>query len=163
MKFEDAVEIILKKEGGYVFHPKDPGGETNFGIAKRFYPTLDIKNLTKEQAIQIYRKEYWARIAADSMPPYLRLMAFDCAVNQGVAFCLNTMRALAGERVGANLSVVYDKLLKLNQEEIEQAFVKKRLERYLTNKNFKTFGKGWTNRLFEVAKLSGFEVDVGKV
>lgn len=159
MKFEEAVEIILKKEGGYSNNLKDPGGETNFGIAKRFYPTLDIKNLTREQAIQIYRKEYWSRIQAEAMPPYLRLMAFDCAVNQGVSFCLNTMRALAGERAGTPMDVVYAKLLKSNQDDVEREFVKRRLERYLTNKNFKTFGKGWTNRLFEVAKLSGFDVE----
>lgn len=40
-------------------HPADPGGETNFGITKRSYPNLDIKNLTKEEAIEIYRRDYW--------------------------------------------------------------------------------------------------------
>lgn len=163
MKFEEAVQIIIKKEGGYVNHAKDPGGETKYGIAKKFYPHLDIKNLTVEQASEIYRKDYWNAIQADLMPSYLRLMAFDCAVNQGVWFCLSIVRALAGGRSGDPLGPLYNKISKSNKDDIEEQFVKRRLERYLTNKNFKTFGKGWTNRLFEIAKISGFDVDVGKV
>ena len=48
--FDEIIEITLHHEGGYVHDPKDLGGETNFGIAKRFYPDVDIKNLTKEEA-----------------------------------------------------------------------------------------------------------------
>ncbi len=77
MTFEQAVKIILEKEGGYVNHPKDPGGETKFGITKKFYPNVDIKNLTIEKAAEIYRKEYWGKIQAELMPSYLRLIAFD--------------------------------------------------------------------------------------
>jgi lysozyme family protein len=158
VNFDQAVEIILKKEGGYVNHPKDPGGETNFGIAKKFYPHLDIKNLTVEQAKEIYLKEYWLKIQADLLPSYLRLIAFDCAVNQGVGFCLDSLRYLAGERTGTPMKVVAAKLQSSNQDQIENAFVKRRMDRYAANKNFKTFGKGWTNRLFEIAKISGFDV-----
>lgn len=158
MNFEKAVEIVLGKEGGYVNHVKDPGGETKFGITKKFYPHLDIKNLTIEQAAEIYRKEYWNKIQADLMPSYLRLTAFDCAVNQGVGFCLGSLRSLAGERAATPMSVVYKKISTSNQQSIESAFFKSRMDRYSINKNFKTFGKGWTNRLFEIAKISGFDV-----
>ena len=48
--FNNIIEVVLKHEGGYVNDPNDLGGETNFGITKRFYPDVDIKNLTKEQA-----------------------------------------------------------------------------------------------------------------
>ena len=58
-KFEDIIEITLHHEGGYVNDPDDLGGETNFGIAKRFYPDVDIKNLTKDEASDIYRRDYW--------------------------------------------------------------------------------------------------------
>ena len=50
------IEKVLKHEGGYVNDPTDLGGETNFGITKRFYPDVDIKNLTKEQAVEIYKR-----------------------------------------------------------------------------------------------------------
>ena len=52
-KFDDIIEIVLEHEGGYVNDPKDPGGETNFGVAKRSHPDVDIKNLTKEVAKEI--------------------------------------------------------------------------------------------------------------
>ena len=48
--FDEIIGLTLDHEGGYVHDPKDLGGETNFGIAKRFYPDVDIKNLTKEGA-----------------------------------------------------------------------------------------------------------------
>jgi hypothetical protein len=54
--FNQAIENVLKNEGGYVNDPYDPGGETIFGISKRIYPHLDIKNITRNQAIDIYKK-----------------------------------------------------------------------------------------------------------
>ena len=50
VKFDEIIEVVLHHEGGYVNDPKDPGGETNFGIAKRSHPDVDIKNLTKDGA-----------------------------------------------------------------------------------------------------------------
>ena len=61
MEFKDAVKIILKHEGGYVNDPVDPGGETNMGISKRAYPYLNIKELTKKDAEDIYFKDYWLK------------------------------------------------------------------------------------------------------
>jgi lysozyme family protein len=57
--FEIAIQTILKHEGGYANDPKDRGGETNFGISKRSFPEVDIKHLTRAQAIGIYRSSYW--------------------------------------------------------------------------------------------------------
>ena len=56
--FDDIIEITLEHEGGYVHDPNDLGGETNFGIAGRFYPDVDIKNLTIEGAKEIYKTIY---------------------------------------------------------------------------------------------------------
>ena len=58
--FEEIIEIVLEHEGGYVNDPDDAGGETKYGIAKRWYPDVDIKNLTKEQA-----KKYIIKIIGD--------------------------------------------------------------------------------------------------
>lgn len=57
--FAAAVEFVLQNEGGYINDPQDPGGETNFGISRRQYPLLDIKNLTRQEAIAIYERDYW--------------------------------------------------------------------------------------------------------
>src|SRR5579859_8107573 len=57
--FSKAIGFVLANEGGYANNPSDPGGETNFGISKRAYPYLDIKNLTRDDAITIYERDYW--------------------------------------------------------------------------------------------------------
>tara|TARA_R110000744_G_scaffold34839_1_gene80951 strand:- start:5147 stop:5638 length:492 start_codon:yes stop_codon:yes gene_type:complete len=81
--FLDAVEIILKHEGGYINDIDDPGGETNFGISKRQYPNIDIKELTRDEAIQIYFNDYWTRCRCSELPTDIRGIYFDMAVNLG--------------------------------------------------------------------------------
>ena len=83
MKFDDIIEKVLQHEGGYVNDKDDLGGETNYGITKRFYPHLDIKNLTREQAKEIYYKDYWIPSKASKLPTDLRYAYFDCVVNTG--------------------------------------------------------------------------------
>jgi len=83
MTFEKAYEFIAQWEGGYVNDPDDLGGETKYGITKRRYPHLNIKTLTKAKATEIYHKDFWLLSKADKLPSELRLLHFDCAVNQG--------------------------------------------------------------------------------
>ncbi len=90
--FRKSLEFVLAKEGGYVNDPKDPGGETNYGIAKRFHPDLDIKNLTPEQAAQIYASEYWDRAGCDSLPFPVCTAVFDSSVNVGVSRAVSWIR-----------------------------------------------------------------------
>ena len=83
--FEMAVERVLEHEGGYVFNPNDPGGETNFGISKKSYPNTDIKNLKRIDAIEIYRRDYWKKVCGNDILDQLSAeVLFDAAVNIGV-------------------------------------------------------------------------------
>lgn len=84
MDFEEAFEWIKKIEGGYVNDPRDPGGETKWGISKRAYPNLDIKNLTEVEAKRLYERDYWWKSGANKLPFPVNLMVFDTAVNMGV-------------------------------------------------------------------------------
>ena len=81
--FNEIIEQVLEHEGGYVNDPKDLGGETKYGITKRFYPDIDIKNLTIEQAKDIYKKDYWDRNKVESLPQNLWHIYFDMCVNMG--------------------------------------------------------------------------------
>jgi lysozyme family protein len=65
-QFGPAITFVLENEGGYSNDANDPGGETNFGISKRAYPEIDIKNLTREGAIAIYQRDYWIFGGIDS-------------------------------------------------------------------------------------------------
>jgi len=94
--FDEIIDLTLEHEGGYVHDPKDLGGETNFGIAKRFYPDVDIKNLTKEGAKEIYRKDYWDKNKVDNVPDELKHFFFDCCVNQGSKYHMTLLKMVLG-------------------------------------------------------------------
>jgi lysozyme family protein len=97
--FERMVSVVLKHEGGYVHDPNDPGGETKYGISKRAYPDLDIKNLTVEQAREIYYRDYYLKVKADKIPDkQLALELFDMAVNAGVAHAVMMLQELVHTR-----------------------------------------------------------------
>lgn len=74
-----AIPTVLQNEGGYVSDPADPGGETKYGISKRSYPNLDIKNLTVEDATTIYRRDFWQFDGVNDQP--LATKIFDTYVN----------------------------------------------------------------------------------
>lgn len=82
-EFDEIIGVVLKHEGGYVNDPKDPGGETKYGISKRAYPDVDIKGLTEVEAKKIYKKDYWDRAKVDTVSKDLKHIYFDMAVNMG--------------------------------------------------------------------------------
>jgi len=84
--FHAAFEELIGIEGGYVNDPTDRGGETKYGISKRAYPNLDIKNLTLQEAKDIYLEDYWKASGSHHMLKYeLALELFDTGVNMGQA------------------------------------------------------------------------------
>ena len=103
-KFDDIIEVVLHHEGGYVNDPKDPGGETNFGIAKRSHPDVDIKNLTKDEAKDIYYEDYWCANKVPHMPDDLKHIYFDMCVNQGRGRAVKILQRAANAK-GAGLKV----------------------------------------------------------
>ena len=102
--FEEIIEEVLKHEGGYVNDPTDLGGETNFGITKRFYPDVDIKNLTKEGAKEIYYQDYWIKNRVPQLPEELKHINFDMCVNQGRGRAVKILQKAANAK-GADLVV----------------------------------------------------------
>ena len=93
--FEEIIEQVLEHEGGYVNDPKDLGGETKYGITKRFYPDVDIKNLTIEQAKEIYKKDYWDKNKVESLPQNLWHIYFDMCVNMGKRTAVKVLQRAA--------------------------------------------------------------------
>lgn len=74
--FSSAVATVLKNEGGYA--PKDMNGKpVNFGINQGANPDLKVKDLTRDQAIQIYHDRYWVPSGAENLPANLQTPYFD--------------------------------------------------------------------------------------
>lgn len=81
--FGKIITEVLRHEGGYVNDPDDLGRETKFGISKKSHPEIDIKNLTIDGALDIYRRLYWNPSKAERLMPELRYQYFDMVVNSG--------------------------------------------------------------------------------
>ena len=103
MNFSKIIEKVLEHEGGYVNDPNDLGGETNYGITKRFYPDVDIKNLTRNQAKDIYKRDYWDKNRVESLPENLWHIFFDMCVNMGRGTAVKILqRAANGKGRGSH-------------------------------------------------------------
>ncbi len=95
-KFVVALEKVLAHEGGYVNDPDDPGGETKFGISKRSYSNLNIKDLTREQAAEIYYRDFWVRPRIDRIQDErLAAKVFDLGVNMGTGRSIKLLQQAA--------------------------------------------------------------------
>jgi len=134
-KFEMAINFVLPQEGGYVNDPKDPGGETNFGISKRKYPNVDIKNLTDLGAVAIYRRDYWDRNSLDKFPSPYCVAVFDSYVQHRPTVVLDMLEFAQGDwkRLITARRDFYGRLIQKNPD----------LQKFL---------KGWTNRLNALSK-----------
>lgn len=96
-RFKAVFRDVIGIEGGYVNSPNDPGGETKFGISKRSYPNLDIKNLTLAQAYEIYWTDFWCVAGCDRITEVgLDRFVFDFAVNSGVGTVVRKLQAAVG-------------------------------------------------------------------
>lgn len=142
-KFIKSIGFVLKWEGGYVNHPSDPGGETRYGISKKTYPKIDIKNLTKDEAIKIYEKDFWIPSGAVLARWPLCLVILDAAVNMGVKRSLRWVEATED---------IDDALVRAQRIcDLREAFY----QRLAKMARFKVFLKGWLNRLNDLRKTSG--------
>ena len=91
-----AAEGGLRADGGYVWHPNDPGGETKYGISKRAYPREDIKHLTQERAIALYHRDYWRAAHCQEWPAGVGLAVLDAAVQHGYRTAIELLQEVTG-------------------------------------------------------------------
>lgn len=148
MTFDTAFDRLMVAEGGYINNPNDPGGETRWGISKRTYPHLDIKNLTREHAKTIYYTDFWLRIHADQLPAGVAFQTFDFAVNSGIYTAVRYLQRAIGvaddghwgpvSTAAAAAMSESDVILRLNGERLE----------FMTKlKNWPNASWGWARRI----------------
>ena len=161
--YQKCLETILHHEGGYVNHPKDPGGETNLGVTKRVYQehggTKDMKDLLVEDVAPIYKKGYWDRMKGDDLPDGLDLCVFDFGVNAGPGRAAKFLQSMIGTTVdggiGPNTLAKVEEYVRENGEaESVEKYQSMRQKYYEQLSTFATFGKGWTRRVEETTKLA---------
>ena len=161
--YDECLKTILHHEGGYVNHPKDPGGETNLGVTKRVYQehggTKDMKDLLVEDVAPIYKKGYWDKIKGDDLPGGLDLCVFDFGVNAGPGRAAKFLQQMIGTTVdggiGPNTLAKVEEYVRENGEhETVKKYQEMRQKYYEQLSTFATFGRGWTRRVEETTKLA---------
>lgn len=160
MSFDTAIARTLKNEGGYTAGlPNDPGGETNFGISKRSYPNVDIKNLTRDGAIAIYRTDFWDAVHADAMPAVLQFQALDFAVNCGIQTAIRKLQDAAGVADDGHWGpVTQAKVQAIQPAALTAGFMALTLAYKRKLSNWPTFHDSWIDRF--VADLQFFATDL---
>jgi len=161
--YDKCLETILHHEGGYVNHPKDPGGETNLGVTKRVYEEWggekSMRDLKVSDVAPIYRKNYWDRLKGDDLPNGLDLCVFDFGVNAGTGRSAKYLQKMvdtpADGGIGPNTIKCVNRYVdKVGLEESIKEFQNRRQGYYERLKTFETFGRGWTRRVTETTKLA---------
>lgn len=148
MTFDEAFDLLVDHEGGYVNRPDDPGGETKFGISKRQYPGEDIAGMTLQRAAQIYRRDYWGPAGCDALPEDVRFDVFDMAVNSGVKTAIRTLQGAVGEDQDGILGPrTLQAVQSMPAAQLKSRLSGARLLMLTSLPTWGVFGKGWARRI----------------
>lgn len=160
MNFDIAFDRLLGHEGVLSLDPNDRGNWTSgvigegelkgskYGISAMSYPDIDIKNLTRDAAAGVYRRDFWNRVHADKLHDGVAYQTFDFAVNSGIETAVRYLQRALGvaddgqwgkiSQAAADATSETDTLLLLNAERLD----------YMTRLSvWPQFSRGWARRI----------------
>jgi lysozyme family protein len=161
--FDKSLQLLLKHEGGFVNHERDPGGMTNLGVTKNVYEEWlgyevdkqDMMKLTPEDVAPIYLNNYWIKANCDELPSGLDYVVFDWAVNSGVSRSSKGIQKCCGAEPDG---VIGPKTLQLilgqDTNFMIEKFKEVRQSFYEGLNHFDAFGRGWTRRNDEATEVA---------
>ena len=160
---KQTIKWIGLSEGGYVNHPKDPGGATNMGITQRVYDAWrrnngqqprSVREITRNEADTIVVEQYLAPIWFDKLPSGLDYALADFAVNSGVSRAVKFLQRILARRGhdievdGVMGAVTMATITKENDPAgLSIDLCNDRMAFLRRLRTWKTFGKGWTRRV----------------
>ncbi len=150
--YESALSAVLAHEGGYVNHPADPGGETNYGITRRTARAHgyagSMRSIPMSVVRAIYRKGFWDAMRCDELPVGIDYAVFDFAVNSGTGSPTPFLCRAIGipERASITQSVI-DAAHKADPAAVVRKLCADRLAWLKRRKIWRTFGRGWSRRV----------------
>lgn len=169
--FKPSLTLTLAHEGGFVNHPKDPGGATNKGVTQAVYNAyrrnkgLDersVRQITAAEINDIYRNQYWNVAGCNLLPAGLDYAVFDYAVNSGPGRAIKDLQRTinsVGNQLGLVVKVAVDSdfgqatldasnaCMNIDEKAFIEAYCNRRMDFLHSLKTFSTFGKGWTRRV----------------
>ena len=155
--------LVLKNEGGYVDNPADPGGATNLGCTKAVWEQYigrsvtkdDIKALTPNDVMPLYKAKYWDTIKGDDLPEGVDYAVFDFAINSGPSRAAKALQSVLSVTVDGQIgSATLRALETANSREVATAVCEARLAFLQSLPTYGTFGKGWSRRVAEVEQTA---------
>ena len=154
--YAQALKQVLKYEGGYVDHPKDPGGPTNKGVTQAVYDNWrksqnlsiqSVRAIADSEVAAIYKNLYWDRISGDLLPSGVDFAVFDFAVNSGVSRAAKTLQAVVGVTQDG---VIGPATIQATKTYVAMSITNRRLAFMQSLSIWSTFGKGWSARIADV-------------
>jgi lysozyme family protein len=161
--WEQCFALVLKNEGGYVDNSSDPGGATNLGCTKATWEAWvghpvtkdDIKALTPNDVMPLYKAKYWDTIKGDDLPMGVDYAVFDFAINSGPSRAAKTLQQVLGVAQDGQIGpATLDALEEANPREIATRVCEARLAFLQSLPTYDTFGKGWSRRVSEVERMA---------
>ena len=152
--FQKSLKRVLKHEGGYVNHPSDPGGETNFGITKSTARSYgyhgSMRTIPMTVVEKIYKSQYWDAMSCENFDFALAYQLFDAAVNHGLLNARKILqRTIKVKDDGIIGAVSLAAIRQLDTADLVQMFNAERISFYTRISTFPTFGSGWMNRMVD--------------
>jgi len=157
--FPAALALILKSEGGFVNHPRDPGGMTNLGVTRNVWrdwvnrdvDEAEMRSLTPELVAPLYKTNYWDACKCDDLPRGVDYAVFDSAVNMGPGRAAKLLQAALGVTADGSIGrATIAAATAADPVELLEAFSLGKEAFYQLLPTFATFGKGWLNRVAHV-------------
>lgn len=161
--FDAVMAEVFAHEGGFVNHPRDPGGATNWGITRatladwrgRAVSVQDVRDLTRAEAQDIYRSRYWSPVAGDLLPAGLDLVAMDGAVNSGVSRGVRWLQTGLGVPADGRMGPV---TLQAASQAVASDTIKRacaaRMSFLRGLRHWDAFGRGWSRRVAKVEAVA---------
>lgn len=146
---------MLRSEGGYSNHSRDPGGMTNLGVTKAVYDEFyetdadedTMRGITEKDVRPIYHQNYWMKCKCDDLPTGVDLMVFDIAVNSGPGRAGKILQRVVGATVDGGIGPqTLGMVAKMEPQDIIRAMELEREDFYRSLPTFDAFGKGWLKR-----------------
>lgn len=161
--FNAALQHVLRHEGGFVNHPKDPGGMTNLGVTARTWEDWighapsekEMRELTGAKVAPLYKRKFWDAIKGDDLPSGVDYCVFDCAVNSGPGRAAKMLQEVIGVKPDGGIGPITLAAVKaVDPVVLISKYADKRLQFWQSLPTFDTFGKGWTRRGNEVRDIA---------
>lgn len=162
--YAEALHAVLKHEGGYVNHPKDPGGATNKGITQGTYDSYRVSQGSQRRSVKlletselnaIYKSRYWDAIKGDDLPSGIDYAVFDFAVNSGPTRAARYLQSVLQQPQDG---WVGPGTLKAAKASLPSAVINKLCDNRLAFlqrlDTWPTFGKGWAARVGGVRAMA---------